>query len=182
MLCFGDKSSTHKEDWAPKNWYFQTIVLEKIIEYPLDCKEIKPVNPKGNQPWIFIGRTDAEAPIFWPPDAKSWLIGKEADAGKGWRQEEKGATEDGIDSITDTMDMNLGKLWETVENRGARHAVVRGVAESQTGLSDWITFTLNKTLALPFIYTENKRQEGRGDGELCTFSLYSVHIYVCVYI
>ena len=79
---------------------FQIVVLEQIIESSLDCKEIKPVNPKGNQPWMFIGRTDAEAeaPILWPPDGKSWLIGKESDAGKDWGQEEKEATEDEIDS------------------------------------------------------------------------------------
>ena len=84
----------HKESWAPKNWCFQTVVLEKTLETPLDCKEIKPVNPKGNQPWIFIRRTDAEAPILWPPDVKSWLIEKDPDAGKDWGQEEKGTTED----------------------------------------------------------------------------------------
>ena len=77
----------HKEGWAPKNWCFWTVVLEKTLESPLDCKEIQPVNPKGNQPWIFIGRTDAEAPMFWPPDAKSWLTGKDLDSGKDWRQE-----------------------------------------------------------------------------------------------
>ena len=78
------------------NWCFWTVVLEKTLESPLDCKEIKPVHPKGNQSWIFIGRTDAEAegPILWPPDAKNWLIGKDSDAGKYWRQEEKGTTED----------------------------------------------------------------------------------------
>ena len=86
----------HKEDWALKNWCFGTVVLEKTLESPLDCKEIKPVNPKGNQPQIFIGRTDAEAeaPILRPPDAKSWLIGKDPDAEKNWGHEEKGATED----------------------------------------------------------------------------------------
>ena len=84
----------HKEGWAPKNSCFQTVVLEKTLESPLGSKEIKPVNPKGNQPWIFIGRTDAEAPILWPPDAKSWLIGKDPDAGKDWRQEEKWVIED----------------------------------------------------------------------------------------
>ena len=85
-----------KEGWVPKNWYFQTVVLVKTPESPLDCKEIKPVNPKGNQPWIFIGRTDAEgeAPILCPPDAKSWLIEKDPDAGKDWRQEEMGTTKD----------------------------------------------------------------------------------------
>ena len=85
-----------EESWVLKNWCFWTVVLGKTLESPLDCKEMKPVNPKGNQPWIFIGRTDAEveAPILWPPDAKSWLIWKDPDAGKDWRQEEKGVTED----------------------------------------------------------------------------------------
>ena len=88
----------YKESWAQKNWCFLTVVLEKTLENPLDCKEIQPVHPKGNQSWVFIGRTDAEAetPIFWPPDAKSWLTGKDPDAGKGWRQVEKGTTEDQI--------------------------------------------------------------------------------------
>ena len=86
----------YKESWAPKNWCFWTVVLEKTLKSPLDCKEIKPVNPKGNQSWIFIGRTDAEAetPILWPPDGKNWLTGKRPDARKDWRQEEKGMTED----------------------------------------------------------------------------------------
>ena len=86
----------HKESWAPKNWYFWTVVLEKTLESPLDCKEIKPVNPKGNQSWIFIGRTDAEAetPILWPPDAKNWLIRKDWMFMKDWRQEKKRMTED----------------------------------------------------------------------------------------
>ena len=86
----------HKEGWALRNWCFWTVALEETLESPLDCKEIKPVNPKGNQPWLFIGRTDAEAeaPILRPPDAKSWLVGKAPDAEKDWRQEEKGTTED----------------------------------------------------------------------------------------
>ena len=83
-----------KEDWVLKNWYFWIVVLEKTLKSPLDGKEIKPIDPKGNQLWIFIGRTDAEAPILWPPDAKSWLIGKDPDTGKDWRQKEKWATED----------------------------------------------------------------------------------------
>ena len=88
--------SDHKERWAPNNWCFWTVVLEKTVESPLDCKEIQPVHPKGNQSWIFIGRTDAnaEAPILWPPDAKGWLIWKDSDAGKDWRGEKKGTTED----------------------------------------------------------------------------------------
>ena len=85
-----------EESWATKNWCFWTVVLEKTLENPLDCKEIKPVNPKGNQPWIFTGRTDAEveAPILWPPDVKNWLIRKDPDAGKDWRQVERGTSED----------------------------------------------------------------------------------------
>ena len=86
----------HKESWAPKNWCFWTVVLEKTLESPLDCKEIQLGHPKGNQSWIFIARTDAEAeaPVLWPPDAKNWLIWKDPDAGKDWRQEQKGMTED----------------------------------------------------------------------------------------
>ena len=86
----------YKESWVPKNWCFWTVVLEKTLESPLGCKEIQPVHPKGNQSWVFIGRTDieAETPILWPADAKSWLIGKDPDAGKDWRQEEKGTPED----------------------------------------------------------------------------------------
>ena len=84
----------HKEGWVPKKWCFWTVVLEKSHENPLDYKGIKPVNPKGNQSWIFTGRTDAEAPILWLPDAKSWLIRKDPDAGKDWGPEEKGRTED----------------------------------------------------------------------------------------
>ena len=86
----------YKESWVPKSWCFWTVVLEKTLESPLDFKEIQPVHPKGNQSWKFIGRTDveAEAPILWPPDVKNWLIGKDPDAGKDWRQEEKGMTED----------------------------------------------------------------------------------------
>ena len=86
----------HIESWVPKNWCFWTVVLEKTLESPLDCKEIQPVHPKENQSWIFIGRvvTEAETPILWPPNAKSWFIGKDSDAGKDWGQEEKGMTED----------------------------------------------------------------------------------------
>ena len=86
----------HKESWAPKNWYFWTVVLEKTLESPLDFKGIKPVNPSRNQPWIFTGRThsEAEAPIIWPPDGKNWLIRKDPDTGKDWGREEKGMTED----------------------------------------------------------------------------------------
>ena len=104
----------HKEDWALKNWCFQIVVLEKTLESPLDHKEIKSVNPKGNQPWLFIGRTDTEAPILWPPDAKNGLISKDLEAGQDWRQEEKGITENEMDGITNLMDMSLSKLRELV--------------------------------------------------------------------
>ena len=101
----------HKEVWMPKNSCFWTVVLERTLENPLDCKEIKPVNPKGNQLWIFTGRTDAEAPILWPPDMKSRLNEKDSDAGRNWRKKEKvWQRMRWLDSISDSVDMNLSKL------------------------------------------------------------------------
>ena len=105
----------------------------------MDCKEIKSVNPKGNKPWMFTGRTDAEAPILWLPDMKSQLIGKDPDAGKDWRQKEKRTAEDEIDSITNSMDMNMSKPWGIIKDTEACLAAVHGVTKSWTQLSNWTT-------------------------------------------
>ena len=128
----------HKEGWAPKNWCFQNVVLEKT---PLDWKETKAVNPKGNQSWIFIGRTDAEAeaPILWPPDVKSQLTEKDPDAGKDRVGKRRRKWQRWLDNITNSTGMNLSKLRKIVEDRGAWHAAVHGVAKSWKQLSDWTT-------------------------------------------
>ena len=137
-----------EEGWAPKNWCFWTAVLEKTLESPLDCKEIQPVHSEGDQSWDFFGRNGAKAetPVLWPPHAKSWLIGKDFDAGRAWGQEKKGTT---VDEMvwwhTKSMDMILGGLRESVMDREAWCATVHGVAKGWTQLSNW-TDCLNSVL------------------------------------
>ena len=129
----------YKESWGPKNWCFWTVVLEKTLESPLDYKQNKPVHPKGDQPWVFIGRTDVEAetPIVWPPDAKNWLIWKDSVAQKDWGQEQKWMTEDEmVDDITDSMDTGLGGLRELVMD--GRPGVLWFMGSQRVG-HDWAT-------------------------------------------
>ena len=153
-------------------WCFWTVVL-KTLESPLDCKEIQPVHPKGNQSWIFIGRTEAEAEtsILWPPDVKSWLIGKDPDTGKDWRWEKKGIKRmRSLDGITDMMDMSLSRLQKLVMDRDAWRAAFHRVAKSQILLSDWIELNWTDDLKLqPGIYCP-----------LCSIqntSIFSLHLY-----
>ena len=128
-----------EERWAPKNWCFWTVVLEKTLESPLDCKEIQSVHSKGDQSWVFFGRNDAKAetPVLWPPHAKSWLIGKDPDAGRDWGQEEKGTTEDEMAGVSLTrwtwVSVNFGSWWWT-----GRPGVLRFMGSQRVG-HNWAT-------------------------------------------
>ena len=141
----------YKESWVPKNWCFWTMVLEKTLESPLDCKEMKPVNPKGNRSWIFIGRTDTEAetPILWPPDLKNWFILKslmlrnsEGSRRRGQQRMRQ------LDGMTKSMDISFSKLRELLIDREAWRAVVHGVSKNWTQLSDWTRTWKAETLTV----------------------------------
>ena len=141
-----------EESWAPKNWCFWTVVLEKTLESPLDCKEIQPVHSKGDQPWVFFGRTDAEAEtlILWPLHEKSWLTGKDPDAGRHWGQEEKGTTKDEIDGWMASLTrwtwvwVNSGSWWWT-----GRPGMLQFIgSQSRTWLSDWTELNWSPTTFL----------------------------------
>ena len=154
-----------EEGWVSKNWCFQIAVLKKTLQSPLNSKEIKPVNDKGNQPWIHIGRTDAKAEvsILWPPDLKSWLTGKDPDAGKDEKQEEKGTTEDEmVHGIIVSMNMSLSKFLETVKDREAWNTAVHSVPKSGTWLSNWTTTHFSR------------RHPSGGNG------LYSIRVRACL--
>ena len=156
-----------EESWVPKNWCFWTVVLEKTLESPLDCKEIQPVHPKGDQSWVFIGRTDAEAetPTLWPPHVKSWLVGKDPDAGSDWGQEEKGTTDGWMASPTRWawVWVNSGSWWRT-----GRPGVLRFMGSQRVG-HNWAT-ELNWTeiISLSFVTLEHKMQ---------LFSIFKFHLF-----
>ena len=141
----------HKKGWVLKSWCFQIVVLEKALESPLDCKEIKPVNPKGNQPRIFIGRTDAEvnAPILWPPDVKSQLVGKDPDAAKDWGQEGEGG-ERGCDGCmaSPTQWMWIWANSRRQEDRGDWCVAVREIVKGRIQLRDWTSMTCLSNISL----------------------------------
>ena len=147
-----------EESWAPKNWWFWTVVLEKTLESPLDCKEIQPVHPKGNQSWVFIGRTDveAEARILWPPHVESWLTGKDSDAGRDWGQEEKGMTEDEMAGWHHQLDGHEFE-WTPGDSDGQGGLVCcDSWGHKESHMTEWLNWTDKSNCSFPRDYTNRK--------------------------
>ena len=134
-----------EESWAPKNWCFWTVVLEKILESPLDCKEIQPVHSKEYQSWVFIGRTDAkaEAPVLWPPHAKSWLIGKDSDGGRDWEQEEKGTTKDEMAGWHHRLDGHEFERTLGIDDGQGGPASCNSWGRKESDMTEWLNWAVS---------------------------------------
>ena len=151
VVMYRCESWDYKESWAPKNWCFWTVVLEKTLESPLDCKEIQPVSPKGNQSWLFIGRTDAEVetPILWPPDVKNWFTGKDPDAGKDWRWE-KGTTEDEMVGCHHRLDGREFGWTPGVDDGQGGLVCCSPWGHQESNTTEWLNWTEMIFLMKPF--------------------------------
>ena len=159
----------YKESWALKNWCFWTVVLDKTLESPLDCKEIQPVCPKGHQPWKFIGKTEAEAetPIVWPPDVKNWLIGKDPDAGKDWKQE-KGTTEDEMVGWHHWLDGHEFEQSPGVDDGQGSMACCSPWGRKESDTTEWLNYYINICL-LTGLYLKLEHEFHKGRDQICLF-------------